>query len=101
METPNKNLLNQQNQNTNNLKSGTSDQLIERELIEGTPFWIIKQNETHTLVMGNYKINHKEIHSKEEALQFLKDEMWNLMCTVMLTLIHNEEKIKDQTKKPL
>lgn len=69
----------------------STDKLIERELIEGTPFWLIKKDEEYTLVMGRYKVNHVQLNNKEEVVQFLKDEMYNIIST-MIFIINNEQK---------
>lgn len=78
---------------TDNLDS--SNKLIERELIEGTPFWIIKRENEYYLTMGAYKINHIPLKSREEVDKYMKEQLWNIICTVILSLIHNENKINN------
>lgn len=70
--------------------NSSNDKLIERDIIPGTPFWKIKQNDEYTIVMGRYKINHIALTNEIDIDKFLKDEMYNVIATMVLSLIHNE-----------
>lgn len=59
--------------------------LTEREKIENTPFYLIKQNDLWFIAMGNNMIT-EPVESKTIALDKLKTEKWDIifhMCAII------------------
>lgn len=71
-----------------------SSQLVEREQIEGTPFWIIGNTEDgYKLIMGKYQLtqNFKE---KYEIHNHIEKHKWDI--TLQMILIVNSDTNKNQ-----
>lgn len=66
--------------------NSNSEQLIEREDIENTPFTIVKFSDKWTLVMGRYKIAGP-FPTKDLALEASKDASWNTIMIVIQAMI--------------
>lgn len=69
--------------------SQSSDQLIEREQIEGSPLWIVKIQNTYNLIMGQYKLNETPFESKKQILDYVKKEMWNIITRIIVIISNN------------
>lgn len=75
-------LLNAQLGTDGTHKDASNTELIQRERIKGTPFWIIGQEEKEWfIVMKNYKITEGK-KTKEEALAELENNKWNIIAAV-------------------
>lgn len=58
-----------------------SEQIIEREPIEGTPFTLITTQGKSFGVLGKYALTEK-YDTKEEVLDYMDKNFWNLVITV-------------------
>lgn len=76
--------LDTQNTQLNIEKSQSKENstLVETELINNTPFHIVKQKEKWFITMGNHKITH-EYNTKEEAIERLHIDKWFILMTVI------------------
>lgn len=76
----------------NNPKENSSE-IIEREQIENTPFWILKTEEGYFLVMGKYRLSETyptQIH----VLTYLQDNHWQIiltLCTIVYKTLQSGE----------
>lgn len=72
--------------------TNSNSQLIEREKVGGTPFWIIKEKDEWFLGMAGYRITEK-FQTMEGALNEIYHNEWMLimhMVGVMLELHDNK-----------
>lgn len=75
-------LLNAQLGSDGTPKESSNSELIQREKIEGTPFWIIGQEEKEWFItMKNYKITEAK-GTKEEAIEELEKNKWSVIAAV-------------------
>jgi len=95
----------QTNAEETNTASQTSEKLIERIKIEGTPFWMIISEETEwNLIMGHWKLNKepipldKEIDYEEQANIYLEANKWDLIVTTMICVNTDINNQKTETK---
>lgn len=92
-----KKIILENSQTTANQANSTdySNELINREPIEGTPFQLIKLENGFFLTMGNYRIT--EIYNtKEETLELINTQKlnWYTLLTIINTMIEYNKKIK-------
>lgn len=59
----------------------TTETLITREQIEGTPFTLIHQENKWFLVMGDYRVTEPTLH-KQDTLDKLDSEKWMLITHI-------------------
>ena len=74
-----------------------NENMLERELIKGTPFWIIGNSiDGYFLAFGKYRLGDVK-NTKEEILEYLNQEMWTIIgfYTGILVDLMIEEKIKN------
>lgn len=69
--------------NVDETRNNTS--LAEREQIEGTPFWLIKQNDNWFIVMGNHRLT-EPTKNKETQLIKLENEKWKLIMNISIIM---------------
>lgn len=84
----------------NSESSQDNEPLIEREKIEGSPFWTLKTNNEYIILFGKYKINDGSFKTKAEATKYLNKNHWDIMLrTIMIVVqdtIQENEKISKQ-----
>ena len=72
-----------------------NSEILERELINGTPFWIIGNNvDGYFLAFGKYRLGDVK-NSKEEILDYLNNEMWTIIgfyIGILVDLMIEEKK---------
>lgn len=73
-----------------NLDSSESGQ--KYEIIENTPFAIVKQNEVWKIVIGNMVASPYEFVTKEAINDYIEKKPWELIWTTAIWLINNQEK---------
>lgn len=84
--TKQRDILNTQNNIENNPNSNSS-QLISKDPIQNTPFWIVGTEETGFMgVMGKYKIT-ENFKTKDEALQELIKQDWATIINVVSIIV--------------
>lgn len=83
-------ILNSQNstEETHNQNST----LNEREKIEDTPFWVVKQEEKWFITLGEYRVSQIK-ESKDEALKTLEENKWDLVIHMVIII---SEKLKEE-----
>lgn len=96
MKDTQKDILNTQQQSEENPNNSES-RLIETEVINNTPFHVVKQNEEYFITMGNRLITHK-YKTKEEAIDCLEREKWFIIITMIAIVIEQQEVIKATLK---
>lgn len=70
-----------------NKQKSNSNELIERENINNTPFTIITMEGYSFGVLGEYRITEKN-NSKEEIRKELEEITWNRIVQVLMILIN-------------
>lgn len=81
----------------NNLNSSESGQRYE--IIENTPFAAVRQGEVWRLVIGNMVAAPYEFVAKEAVRDYVKMKPWELIWTMAVWLINNQEKFTTKTEK--
>ena len=76
----------------NNLDSSDSGQ--KYEIIENTPFAIVKQEEAWKIVIGNMIATPYEFVSKEAAEDYINEKPWELIWTMAAWIVNNQSKFK-------
>lgn len=94
-ELPHSELLNTQlnaEENQSNSPSN-STRIIEREPIEGTPFYIGGNEETgYAVSTGNFRLS-TIVPTKQEALELLTTDNWNIIANLVATMIAIHEEV--------
>lgn len=80
-----------------NLDSSDSGQ--KYEIIENTPFAIVKQGEAWKIVIGNMIASPYEFVSKEAAEEYVKEKHWETIWVMAVWLISNQSKFVTQAEK--
>lgn len=83
--------------------NSSSSQLIEREQVEHSPFWIVGTPEAgYFLTMGKYKIS-PTFKSKLELIVYKEECEWEIVITIAgiiaSDLIMQNEKVKQENNK--
>lgn len=77
-------------------KQNSSEELIKRMNIPGTPFWLFVDNtgdkERRYIVMGRYKI--ADLQEEESAEQYLDENMWQVMMHVAIIVREQAKEIE-------
>lgn len=69
--------------------NSSNEELIERQQLEGTPFWIIKMENEYNLIFGKYKITQTPFKDKKTLTQWLNKNQWNII-TQLAMIIAND-----------
>lgn len=80
-----------------NLDSSESGQ--KYEIIENTPFAAVKPEKMWKVVIGNMIATPYEFESKEAAENYVKEKPWELLWTMAVWIVNNQEKFKFIQKK--
>ena len=81
----------------NNLNSSESGQ--QYEIIENTPFAAVRQDEVWRVVIGNMIASPYKFVAKEAVVDYVKMKPWELMWTMAVWLINNQEKFTIKTEE--
>lgn len=69
-------------QNNAEQNSNSNSSLIEREPVEGTPFWIVGNSEKGYIgVLGKYQITENQTN-KQEVLNYIDENMWKVVMII-------------------
>lgn len=79
------------------LNSSESGQ--QYEIVENTPFAVIKRENTWKIVIGNMIASPYDFVSKEAAEDYVEGKPWEMIWTMAVWLINNQEKFKLETEK--
>jgi hypothetical protein len=84
------------NADENQNKENSSEQLVEREPIEGTPFYMMGNNEKgYSVVMANYKLSPVQ-PTKEDVLRYMNDNLWNFTINVIHVCMELKDYVNQQ-----
>ena len=75
-----------------NLDCSNSGQ--QYEIIENTPFAITKSEEGWKIVIGNMFASPHAFQTEKEAIIYVKKKKWELIWTMVIWIINNQEKFK-------
>lgn len=81
----------------NSLNSSESGQ--QYEIVDNTPFAVIKRENTWKIVIGNMIASPYDFVSKEAAEDYVKGKPWEMIWTMAIWLINNQEKFKLEAEK--
>lgn len=76
----------------NNLDSSDSGQ--KYEIIENTPFAIVKKEGTWKIIIGNMIASPYDFESEEDAEDYVRERPWELIWTMMAWIVNNQSKFK-------
>lgn len=79
------------------LNSSESGQ--QYEIVDNTPFAVIKRENTWKIVIGNMIASPYDFASKEAAEDYVKGKPWEMIWTMAVWLINNQEKFKLEPEK--
>lgn len=79
------------------LNSSESGQ--QYEIIDNTPFAVVKRENTWKIVIGNMIASPYDFVSKDAAEDYVKGKPWEMIWTMAVWLINNQEKFKLETEK--
>lgn len=69
-------------------------QLVEREQLEGTPFWIIGNNEEgYFLAFGKFKMTER-YKTKDEVIEYLNSNEYNIIAQMILCTLEHQHLLK-------
>lgn len=77
----------------------SSDSGQQYEIIDKTPFAAVKQEGTWKIVIGNMIASPYEFVSKEAAEDYVKEKPWELLWTITVWVVNNQEKFKFKTEE--
>lgn len=77
----------------------SSDSGQKYEIIENTPFAAVKQEGIWKIVIGNMIATPYEFVSKEAAEDYVKEKPWELLWTITVWVVNNQEKFKFKTEE--
>lgn len=77
----------------------SSDSGQKYEIIENTPFAAVKQEGVWKIVIGNMIATPYEFVSKEAAEDYVKEKPWELLWTITVWVVNNQEKFKFKTEE--
>ena len=89
-------------QNTGILCEKTQDNYnyLSNEKIDGSPLWLIKNNEDGTewsLIFGNYEL--KRGNSKNELKEYVNNNILNIVTNIAIIVCEKANEINNQVKK--
>lgn len=72
------------NQDNNDYSNNqeTDNYVATRRQIDGTPFWLIHNEEGIVIALGKYRMNPHNLQTEEQALEYLEDNKWNIILTM-------------------
>ncbi len=76
----------------NSLDSSDSGQ--KYEIVENTPFAIVKQGDVWKIVIGNMIASPYDFVLKEAAEDYVKERPWELIWTMTAWIVNNQKKFK-------
>lgn len=96
MWTTSTNAEDQTRENSLNEKS----QIIEREQLKGTPFWIIKTEQGWFLVMGENRLS-EVMPTKERVKGWLLNNQWQVIMQIIVIVTNKikQEEVNNHIKK--
>lgn len=72
---------------TNADETNNSDCLIDREKVEGTPFWLEKVgDEGYYLRMGRHRLTIETFETKGEGLEYINYNMYDLILKMIIAV---------------
>lgn len=74
--------------------SNSSDSGQKYEIIGNTPFAAVKPEKTWKIILGNMIATPHEFESKEAAEEYVKEKPWELLWTMAVWVVNNQEKFK-------
>lgn len=72
-------------------REGSSEEIIQRETVEGTPFQVINlNNEGWFLALGKYRMTEPQ-ENKQELIDRVKNKDWNVILDTIAILTMRQE----------
>lgn len=93
----------QSNANGSNGDNNNSnlEELVDREKINGTPFYIERtsEKEGYYIRMGRHRLTAEWIETKEEALEYINYNMYDLLMKMVLAIMRDRDEIEKLEKE--
>lgn len=84
-------------------KEHSSEELVERHQIPGSPFTSVKHQDQYYLLMGKYRLNEQPLASHDEVIQYANDNEYDVILKMIMIvfndLVEQGKRHKD-TMKP-
>lgn len=71
------------NTQSNANETHNNESLIERDKIENTPFYLIKENNQYFAVYGNYRITER-FTTAEQVFEDIEKRMWEIITNICI-----------------
>lgn len=86
MSTKQQELLQSQTNVGETYKENSSEPLIERGEIKGTPFhwWKRTEEGKYHIALGKYRLNDEPIHTQEELEEYLYEHEWDIILKMIM-----------------
>lgn len=94
MSTKQREQLNTQNNVNGDFNLDSGEQLIEREMVKGSPYWIIGDKENgYFLTFGKWQLTERQ-KTKLDVVLYLEDNKWDIILKTILCVIDPDSKLK-------
>lgn len=95
VKLPQQELLNTQNNVEESLPSQQSSEMAEMDVIEGTPFTVVGNEERgYFIAIGKFRISEVK-PTREEAECLLSTDRWNVIVNLIVTLAGEMDNFND------
>lgn len=81
-----------------NSHNSTSSQIVERQQIENTPFWLERAGEKWFLIMGQYRLTEGH-NSISEVLLHMENNHWYITMNMIAIVVERYEQEKVLSKE--
>lgn len=79
----------------------SGEQLLEREQIPNSPFWIIGNRiDGYYLVLGHYRLTDV-YNTKQEVVDFVNNRPWDIILGMIISVNHTDKQLQEQNVEKL
>lgn len=73
--------------------SGLNGEIVDREKIDGTPFYIEDLGQGYYLRMGKHRFTIETFKTKEEILEYINYNMYDLLLKMIIAIMADRDEI--------
>lgn len=79
----------------------SGEQLLEREQITNSPFWIIGNKvDGYYLVLGHYRLTDV-YNTKQEVIEYVNNRPWDIILGMIISVNHTDKQLQEQNVEKL
>lgn len=94
-DTPNGSLLDTLTNVDKDQNKEQSTIKYQNEPIEGTPFWIVGNNEEGFIItLGKYRVSKVKYDTVDDCYEALETDMWNIAFNMIVSIIEMDQERK-------